>query len=163
MTIHALIRTHPGRELLTQKAIESVENAGCVYKIYHGEKVADYSFNLYCNNLKSWVNDGFLFFLDSDDTLIPGAIEKIKPHLEPGTALICQMLRNGRPKPQRGEIIKNRIGLPCLILHHSHKHIADVEATETGDFAWIKKVTDKIPWKFVAIPLVNAGSRSHGK
>lgn len=160
--ITALIRTHPGRELLTQRAIESVENSGIGYKIYHGEKVADYSFNCYCNVMKTWVNDGFFFFLDSDDFIINGAIEKIRPHLEPGKALIVQMLRNDRPKPLKAEIVRGRIGLPCIVLHHSHKGLADVEAHETGDYSFIANVCKKIPWKFVPIPLVNVGSRSRG-
>jgi hypothetical protein len=93
--------------------------------------------------MKQWVTDGWFMFLDSDDVLIPGAIEKIKPHLEPGRALIVQMLRNGVPKPARAEIVKGRIGLPCIILHHSHKDIADVEAHEYGDYSWISKCGEK--------------------
>lgn len=158
----ALIRTHPGRELLTQRAIESVENSGIGYKIYHGEKVADYSYNGYCNIMKQWVTYGWFFFLDSDDFVIPGAIDQIKPHLEEGKALICQMLRNGIAKPARAEISRGRIGLPCIVLHHSHKNLADVEAHETGDYSFIANVCRKIQWKFLAIPLVNVGKRSHG-
>ena len=161
--ITCLIRTHPGRELSTQVAVQSAENSGCKYKIFTGETVADYTYNLYCNVMKQWVNDGYFFFLDSDDFIIPGAIEKIKPHLEPGKALIVQMLRNGVPKPARAEIVKGRIGLPCILLHHSHKNIADVEATETGDFSFIQNVCKRIPWKFLAIPLVNVGKRNYGR
>jgi hypothetical protein len=161
--ITALIRTHPGRETLTQRAIESVENNGCGYKIYRGETVSDYSYNLYCNKLKSWVTTEFFMFLDSDDYILPGAIEKIKPHLEPDKALIVQMLRNGIPKPRRAEIAKGKIGLPCMILHHSHKHLADITADEFGDWRWIYSVTRQMPWKFLPIPVVDAGKRGFGK
>lgn len=161
--ITALIRTHPGREELTKRAIKSCFDS-CVYHIvYNGEKVNDYSYNLYCNELKARIADGYFFFLDSDDFIIPGAIRQILPLLRPEQALICQMLRNDRPKPMKAEITRGRIGLPCIILHHSHKNLADVEAHEYGDYSFIANVCKKIPWKFVPIPLVDAGKRNRGK
>lgn len=161
--ITTLVRTHPGREFQTIVALKSAVDEKCKIIVFEGKVEKDYSYNLYCNVMKEQVSDGYFFFLDSDDVIIPGAIEKIKPHLEPGKALIVQMLRNGVAKPARAEIVKGRIGLPCLILHHSHKNIADVEAHEYGDFSFIQNVCKKIPWKFVAIPLVNVGKRSYGK
>jgi hypothetical protein len=161
--ITCLIRTIPGREKLFKKAWLSAEDQWVVVDYIYSERVNDYSYNLLCNLLKDRVRSGYFFFLDDDDYLIPGAIEKIRPHLEPGKALIVQMLRNGVAKPARAEIVKGRIGLPCMILHHSHKNIADVEAHEYGDYSFIKNVCDKIPWKFVPIPVVNAGRRNHGK
>ena len=159
--ITALIRTHPGREELTKRAIESAD--GCNIILHKGEKVNDYSYNLYCNELKSKVEDGFFFFLDSDDFVIPGAVEKIKSYLKEDVATIVPMLRNGMRRPSRPEIKKLRIGMPCLILHSKNKDLAHVTATETGDYDWIKGVTDKMNWQFINIPLVNAGKRSHGK
>lgn len=143
------------------RAVESTE--GCDVLIYEGEKVKDYSYNLYCNILKGYVSDEYFFFLDSDDVVIPGAIEKIKPYLNEDKALIVQMLRNGRPKPRNGLIEWGKIGMPCMILHSKHKHLADVPATEDGDYQWIKAVTDKIGYEFVPIPVVDAGQRRRGK
>ena len=168
--IYALVRTHPGREEATKIAIQSANDSGVRCFIYNGEKVNDYSYNLYCNELKEQVKKDYFFFLDSDDTVIPGAIEKIKPYLTEDKALIVQMLRNGRPKPRdyplvkRNEFIqRGKIGLPCMILHAKHKHLADVTATEDGDYQWIKAVTDKIGYEFVPIPLVDSGKRGRGK
>ena len=162
--IYALVRTHPGREETTKVAIQSANDSGMTCFIYHSYiSVKDYSYNLYCNDLKSEVKNGYFFFLDSDDVVIPGAIEKIKPYLTEDKALIVQMLRNGRPKPKNGLIEKGKIGLPCMILHSKHKHLADVTATEDGDYQWIKAVTDKIGYEFVPIPLVDAGKRGRGK
>lgn len=164
MKIVALIRSHRGREESTMKAIESAESQGCGIIIhYKGSPVNDYSYNLYCNDLKQDVASGYFFFLDSDDVVIPGAIQKIIPYLNEDKALIVQMLRNGRPKPRNGLIEKGKIGMPCMILHSKHKHLADVTATEDGDFQWIKAVTDKIGYEFVPIPVVDAGKRNRGK
>lgn len=164
--ITALIRTHPGRENLVVRAISSAANELIHFIVYEGEKVSDFSYNLYCNKLKDQVEDGWFFFLDSDDFVIKGSMNKIYPYLtdiNEDKALIVQMLRNGRPKPRNGLIEKGKIGLPCMILHSKHKHLADVTATEDGDYQWIKSVTDKIGYEFIPIPLVDAGKRNHGK
>lgn len=161
--ITVLIRTHPGREELVKRAIWSVENEYWSYEVYNGEKVNDYSYNLYCNELKQLVGDGWFMFLDSDDVLIPGSLAKIIPYLQEDKALIVQMLRNGRPKPRNGLIERGKIGMPCMILHSKWKDLADVGDKYDSDYQWIKDVTDKIGYEFVPIPVVDAGSRSHGK
>lgn len=164
MKLTALIRTHPGREELTKRAIKSCKQQGVDYIIHQGEKVNDYSYNLYCNELKAKVNEGYFFFLDSDDVIVSGAIPIIKSSLEPNRANICQMLRSGKPKPSRKEYIREGfIGMPCLILHYSHKFLSDVTATENGDWIWIKGVIEKLPINFISFPMVDAGRRSHGK
>lgn len=159
----ALIRTHPGREQQTERAIKSAENNGCAMILFNGQKVEDFSYNLYCNELKSQVEDGYFFFLDSDDFVIDGAIDLIRPKLKEACANIVQMLRNGRPKPAANTIKRGHIGMPCLVLHASHKDVADVTAKEIGDYEWISSVANKLPINFIPIPLVNAGSRSHGR
>lgn len=160
--ITVLIRTHPGREELTKRAVNSALECDAII-VHEGEKVNDYSYNLYCNDLKNRLMMTYFFFLDSDDKIIPGAIKKIKPYLQEDKALIVQMLRNGRPKPRNGLIECGKIGMPCMILHSKHKHLADVTATEHGDYDWIKAVTDKIGYEFVPIPVVDAGERRRGK
>lgn len=158
MQITALIRTHPGRDLA--RTLESCK--GITHIIHYGEKTEGYEYNLYCNTLKAQVNDGYFFFLDSDDVVIQGAIDLICPFLSPDKATIVQMLRNGRPKPRTSEIVRGKIGMPCMILHHSMKDIADLDDTVCADYNWIKAVTGKIPYNFIPIPLVDAGKRNHG-
>jgi hypothetical protein len=123
----------------------------------------DFSYNLLCNTLKAQVEDGFFFFLDSDDYIIPGAIARIRPFLNPDRALVIQMLRNGNPKPRVPSIERGRIGLPCIILHAKHKDLADVGGDEYSDYFWIRDICNKIPWKFLNVPLVDAGCRRYGK
>jgi hypothetical protein len=128
-----------------------------------------YFYDIYCNYLKVTVNDGWFFFLDDDDILVsPTVLEQLAVHLtEPG-AIICQMLRNGVPKP-RDNYIKNRIiaegkiGLPCMVLHSKYKTLSGLDGEKGGDYRYIKEVTDQVPTKFICLPLVDAGSRGHGK
>lgn len=166
MKITALIRTHKGREELTKRAIQSCIDNGIDYSLKECNVYppGNYDYNLDCNYMKSYVFNGYFFFLDSDDYILKDAIKHIKPFLREDKALIVQMLRNGKPKPSSIENIRrNRMGLPCLILHSKYKHIADLTNTETGDWDWINAVINKIPYDFMAIPVVDAGKRSRGK
>lgn len=167
--ITALIRTHKGREESCKRAIAtcSAEDVRVIRHYDFGGPRPDYSYNLHCNTLKALVNEGYFFFLDSDDFIIPGAIEKIKPHLEPDTAVICQFLRGTRPKPSDRLmdvklIVKGKIGMPCIFLHHSKKNIADFEATEDADYRFIKEVAGKMKVKFVKVPVVCSPKRGRG-
>lgn len=168
--ITALIRTHKGREFQVEQAIGSCirESIGYIVHVDPLGNSEGFSYNLYCNSLKNMVSEGFYFFLDSDDTLIPGALSKIAPHLEEDRPVICQMLRNGRPKPadiymdKRG-VIKGRIGMPCLIVHSKHKDLFTFTATEDADYQWIKTISEQLDCKFIKIPVVDAGQRSNGQ
>ena len=162
--ITALIRTHPGREVLLQRAIQSCARAGIKWQVHYGEELPDYQYNLYCNDMKAKMTSGYFFFLDSDDAIIPGSINKILKFLDTDKALIVQMLRNGKPKPKTELTIrKGTIGMPCLFLHHSAKFAGDVTATEWGDWDWIHSVMKAMNYDFVKIPVVDAGKRNHGK
>lgn len=129
-----------------------------------------YFYDLYCNELKHKVADGWFFFLDDDDSLAsPTVLEQLAEHLTgPHEAIICQMLRNGTPKPADNYIRKKviwegKIGLPCLVLHSKHKSLSGLDGHNAGDYRYIRAVTDQVPTKFIALLLVNAGGRSHGK
>jgi hypothetical protein len=128
-----------------------------------------YFYDLYCNELKEKVTNGWFFFLDDDDTLASNtALEELAAHLTKPGAIICQMLRNGVPKPadnyiRRGVIREGKIGLPCLVLHSKYKDIGALDGEKAGDYRYIKAVTDHVPTKFICLPLVNAGARGHGK
>jgi|ERR1044072_1660426 hypothetical protein len=128
-----------------------------------------YFYDLYCNELKEKVTDGWFFFLDDDDQLTSNTVlEELADLLKQPGAIICQMLRNGVAKP-RDNYIKNRIiaegkiGLPCLVLHSKYKDIGVLDGDKAGDYRYIKYVTCIVPTKFIALPLVNAGTRGHGK
>lgn len=129
-----------------------------------------YYYDLYCNVLKEKVTIGWFLFLDDDDTLAsPTVLQQVSEHLTgPYEAIICQFLRNGVPKPAdnyiRNRVIREgKIGLPCLVLHSKHKDLSGLDGQKAGDYRYIKEVTDQVSTKFIALPLVNAGTRGHGK
>jgi hypothetical protein len=134
------------------------------------DKNLPFFYDQYCNDLKLQVNDGWFFFLDDDDALASNTVlEELAAHLtSPHEAIICQMLRNGVPKP-RDNYINNRIisegkiGLPCLVLHSKHRALSGLDGYKAGDYRYIKEVTEQVPTKFIALPLVDAGARGHGK
>lgn len=166
--LNILIRTMPSRSLrMTLDSINKQTYKNVHLHIYQDNTVTKfpYHYNLFCNELKDRVSDGWFFFLDDDDVLnSPTALADIAPHLTENEALICQMTRgNGRIKPKTRTIISGKIGMPCLILHHSHKHIADVPAEDNGDYLWIKSVCSQIPYKFVEKILVYSQKRNYGQ
>jgi len=127
-------------------------------------------YDLYCNDLKEQVTDGWFFFLDDDDFLVNKfALETISKRLVEDRGLICQFMRNRKPKPNKQlmdlkQIIRGKIGMPCLFLHAKYKNIADLDGQVAGDYRWIKEVSEKIPVDFVPIPVVVAGNNGmHGK
>jgi hypothetical protein len=131
----------------------------------------NYYWNLYCNTLKSKVTDGYLFVMDDDDYLLnPYVIEKLVTHLQDDSdGLICQFLRNGKPKPSNaliaaGVIRKGLIGGGCLVLAAKHAGVADWEAKPAADFDWIAAVASKVKLKFVPLVVQVAGNNGlHGK
>lgn len=130
-----------------------------------------YYWNMYCNNLKNKVTDGFFFFMDDDDYLeSANAIENLSEHLTEDTqGLICQFIRRGRPKPHKAfidqKIIKEGyIGGGCLVLHSRHKAVADWDGEVAADFRWIQKVSESVELKFVPLVVQVAGNNGlHGK
>lgn len=169
--INILIRTHRPKQL--ERCMESVLRSGYEHYnvIFHRtiEPVKPYEYNLFCNDLKSQVEDGWFFFLDDDDELIPGALTSISKHLtDPRFAVVCQFLRGSRPKPSSDYIdqrlvVRGKIGMPCIFLHAKQKNIAQFINTEDADYRFIKEVSEKLPTKFVKIPVVKSEKRNYGR
>lgn len=167
--INILIRTMPTREAALTRCLQSIREQ--TYKNYnlfiHNDKSVTkfpYHYNLFCNDMKAEISDGYFFFLDDDDVLFaPTALASIAQHLTENEATICQMTRgNGRIKPRTKDIVSGKVGMPCLILHHTQKHIADIPAEDNGDYLWIKSVTSMIPYNFVEKILVYSPKRNFG-
>jgi hypothetical protein len=128
-----------------------------------------YFYDIHCNTLKLLVTHGWFFFLDDDDTLASNTVlEELADQLKLPGAIICQMIRNGVPKPadtyiRKKVIAEGKIGLPCLVLHSQYKALSGLDGYKAGDYRYIKAVTNQAPTKFIALPLVNASARGHGK
>lgn len=121
--------------------------------------------NLFSNQLKNLVTEGWFFFLDNDDLLYSStSLETISTKLtNPEEGVICQMLRRGRPKPpmdfiENKKIVKGKIGAPCLFLHHSKKNVALWDGYKAADYRWIKDIEKVLPLKFVPIAVVQTGN-----
>lgn len=122
-----------------------------------------YFYDDYCNILKSMVNEGYFFFLDDDDMLSsPDVIEKLVPLL-PETGLIVQLKRGNLIVPQGLDFKSGKIGMPCLILNHKYKDIADITVNGAGDSVWIMSVINQIELKFEPMILVHSFMRGGGK
>jgi glycosyltransferase involved in cell wall biosynthesis len=126
-------------------------------------------FNLYCNHLKDKVEDGYFFFLDSDDMLInETALEDLSEHLiNEDELIICQFMRGSNPKPSN-ELIKqkiiqhSKIGLPCLIIHSKYKNIAHLGDTTDADYYYAMELFSYLKTKFISLPVVQCDRRSYG-
>lgn len=155
-----------------ENAYELTRNLKCLVTIFDAivQKEFPFYWNLYSNQLKSVVTEGWFFYLDNDDYLYDNiSLEAISTKLtNPNEGVICQMIRKGRPKPsgdyiENRKIIRGKIGAPCLFLHHSQKFIADWPYGKGADYKWIKEVESKIDLKFVPQVVVRTGNNGlHG-
>lgn len=123
----------------------------------------------YCNKLKSQVTDGWFFFLDDGDVLShPTILEALRSHLSTKHGTIVQFSRSGRLKPgsdliKKAIIKRGKIGMPCLVLHHSMKNLVNIDGSVgAADYWWIKNISRKIKLKFVPLCLVHTGERHSG-
>lgn len=137
-------------------------------KVFKDDSLA-FPYDNYCNDLKSLVNDGFFMFVDDDEVLASNdCIERLCKHLKNHWGVICQFSRGGRLKPSndliKARIVKrSKIGMPCIVLHHSLKNMADFDGSiEAADFNWIKSITKKVKLNFVPLVIALADRRSYG-
>ena len=126
-------------------------------------------YNLYCNELKKRVTDGWFFFLDDDDYLINDTcLEEIAFHLtNRNTAVICQFRRKAALKPNDFQIrakliIRGMIGMPCIFLHHSKKNLAYLDGNKAAAYRFIKRISGMMPTKFIHHVVAHAEHKSNG-
>jgi hypothetical protein len=137
-------------------------------RVYKTEKL--FWYDEYVNDLKELVTSGWFCVIDDEDWLIDNtALERVYKHLMGTSGLICQFSRGGRLKPSNEQIknkhiVRGKIGMPCLFLHHSHKKAADLDGCRSAsDFHWIKMVSRKVKLKFISEVVVYSEKRSYGK
>lgn len=131
------------------------------------DRSVKFFYNLFLNDLLAYVMEGYFFMLDDDDILMPDALNVIALELSPDKPIICQMLRNGKPKPMgvymdKRWVVRGHIGMPCMILHSKWKNAYTFEAVEDADFRWISTINKLLPCKFVQQVLVDVGERKKG-
>lgn len=114
-------------------------------------------YNLYCNQLMTHIEDGWILFLDDDDHLlhnnvISEIVSEIKKADE-DTLFIWQMrYPNGKVLPtkkhfQTEEVEFNHIGSPCFIFHSKYKQYAQWDHWKASDYRVISSLCEIIPNK----------------
>lgn len=123
----------------------------------------------YVNSLKEQVHIGYFVVIDDDEILVDNdCISKVVKHLRGSYGLICQFSRSGRLKPSndlinRRRVMRTKVGMPCLFLHHSLKNVAHLDGSVgAADYHWIKAVSRRVSLKFVPIVVAYADRRSNG-
>mgnify|MGYP001551588463 CR=1 FL=1 len=149
------------------RIIVSVDNDGVDYVPSEIEtirvtpdKSKDFYYDLYINDLKAMVNDGYYFCLDDDDTLAPNVLNEL---VLDAPAILCQINHLGRVLPISVNFGLGCVGFPCLILHHSLKSLAMVSGLDHGDTHYIREVQSKVELKFQPIVLVVCDVKSNGQ
>lgn len=123
-----------------------------------------YFYDLYCNKLKNLVTEGYFIFLDDDDYLANHTvIERLMPQLKECEANIVKLSRKDKIYPRIEVIQSGQIGMPCMVLHHSHKNIANVTAEGRGDSVWILAATKLLPTNFIDLIVVRSDRKGSGK
>ncbi len=114
-------------------------------------------YNLYCNELLNYVENGWILFLDDDDNLLHNKvlneiISEIKK-VDEDTMLIWQMrYPDGKILPQKKhfkskKIEINNIGTSCFIFHSKYKEIIEWDEWKGADFRYINALFDEIQKK----------------
>ena len=171
MKINILVRK--SRPELFKRLMASIDHE--VNVIVHDDTAQrnrhPYDWNLFCNDLKSQVEEGYLLYADDDDLFVPGSLAKLEELLkdEPD-GLIVQFLRKGTVKKPTDFMIERRIikrgviGGGCLVLHSKFKNVADWKAKKGADFDWISDISYKINLRFVHLILQTTYNNGrHGK
>lgn len=124
----------------------------------------------YCNALKSLVEEGYYFFLDDSDYLLDQhRLSKLSSIIKGKNGVIVQMDRNGVVKPSNKQIYSKsiqagKIGMPCLVAHHSTKNLVDFDGSvPAADYTWIKNMSQKINMDFMKFTLVCTENRNKGE
>jgi glycosyltransferase involved in cell wall biosynthesis len=119
-----------------------------------------YGYDLYLNDLKALVNEGWYFFLDDDDVLAPNVLSEITLD---SPAILCQINHLGTVLPRSTDFGIGLVGFPCLIMHHSLKRLAMVSGGDHNDYHYIKEVQSKVELKFQPVVLVICDVKGNGK
>lgn len=137
-------------------------------KVFPDKSLA-FPYDAYVNELKALVTEGFFIVIDDDEFLYDcNAFRSLQRHLKGSGGIVVQMNRSGRLKPSNefirdGRILMGKIGMPCLVLHHSLKSLVDLDASVgASDYHWIKSISKKIRLKFIPLAIAYCDRRSNG-
>lgn len=112
-----------------------------------------FPYNLYFNEMAAYIKDGYVLYLDDDDSLASSdSLEKISPYLDINTLIIWRVKFPTELYPRDNVFNAKRItssGYPsnCFCFHHSW--LSDVSWTgkKGGDSVFLHKISKIIPKK----------------
>jgi hypothetical protein len=119
-----------------------------------------YWYDLYVNQLKELVTEGYFVVIDDDDVLAPECLSRLPLT---GDGIIVQLRRENNIVPKDLNFSRGQIGMPCIFLHHSLKNIAHLSGTGSGDYFWIKQVLEHADLPFVNEIVVISFGRGLGR
>lgn len=105
------------------------------------------------------MDDGYFMFLDDDDYLLPNILNEL---VLDAPACLYQYRRVSDIYPTTERLRRGQVGMPCLLLHHSLKTMADIPGTGQGDYEWIAKINNLVGLKFTPMVIVESDRRGHG-
>ena len=181
--IHIIIRTHL-REDYFQRAIESIREQDYQNYIIHvaydhpdslkyikkyvGEKMMVHQvirkspenafFDLYCNDVKGKINNGWIMFLDDDNQLThPKCLKIINEYLQKKKKIVVwSFLRPGRViKPQLDKLRYGDIDNCSYIFHHSIKNCGQFGDFYGSDFQFVESLLTKHKSVLISFILVS--------
>jgi hypothetical protein len=134
-------------KIKVQKPKEVKKSEGLIYAPY----------NLYCNELLSNIDEGWILFLDDDNNLLHNRVlEEIVSEVKKAdtdTIFIWQMrYPNGYVLPlkkhfREEKIEINNIDTSCFIFHSKYKDVAKWDEWKASDFRFLKSLFGNIPNK----------------
>ena len=148
------------------RIIVSIDNPSCNYvpqwidTIEVEKQPGEYAYDLYLNELKKEVDDGYFICVDDDDFLAPDCLSQLRLFRP---AILCQLNHMGNILPTSAEVLPGRVGMPCLILHHSLKDIADIPGEDHNDYHWIRAVSEKVKLDFQPVVVVVSDRKGMGQ
>lgn len=150
-----------------ERALSYIPSECLKIRVYKND--LQFGYDNYCNDLKEQVHSGYFVVIDDDEILASNdCIARVVRHLKGSYGLICQFSRSGHLKPsndliRQKRIVRTKVGMPCLFLHHSLKNIAHLDGScGASDYHWIKAVSQRVKLKFVPIVVAYADRRSNG-
>lgn len=118
-----------------------------------------YGYDLYLNDLKALVTDGWFMILDDDDMLVPGSLLKV---VLDAPVIIHQLNHIGNIIPKTGEVSIGQIGMPCFMIHHSLKDKVDFDGGDHGDYHFAKRLSEHCPFVYRDLILVECDRKGCG-
>ena len=102
----------------------------------------EYNYNLYCNELKKKIKNGWILFLDDDDKLSDkNSLNKIVEEIKSRNDLIFWKFKLHDRIIHSNTDIKGKVANSGYIFHSDFAHLSKFKAEDLGDYKFIKNLS----------------------